>query len=264
MTRRRLDAELVRRGLVTSRAEAQAAVRKGLVTVSGAPATKVAALVDGSDPLRVAATVRRFASRGGDKLAAALERFAVDPTGRDCLDAGASTGGFTDRLLQGGALRLIAVDVGYGQLAWRIRNDPRVIVMERTNVKDLRRDALPFPPDLVVADLSFISLRRTIPVLVDLATPDAEFVVLIKPQFEAGRGDVGRGGVVRDAAVRRRVIREVVEVFEREGVAALGVMASPLLGPAGNVEFLLHARRGAVGGGLDVDAAVCEGEAIGR
>ena len=264
MTRRRLDAELVRRGLVTSRAEAQEAVREGLVTVNGAPATKTATLVDVSDPLHVAGPARRFASRGGEKLAAALERFAVDPTGRECLDAGASTGGFTDRLLQGGASRVIAVDVGYGQLAWRIRHDPRVIVMERTNVRDLRPDTLAFSPELVVADLSFISLRTAIPALVDLATADAEFVVLVKPQFEAGRRDVSRGGVVRDPAVHRRVLLDVAEAFEREGAMAVGAMASPMAGRAGNVEFLMYAHRDGVWAELDVDAAVDEGEAIGR
>ena len=158
MSRRRLDAELVRRGLASSRARAQEAVSAGLVTVAGVTATKPATLVAEDAPVRLDAPTRPFASRGGGKLDAALERFGVDPAGRDCLDAGASTGGFTDCLLRHGAARVIAVDVGYGQLAWELRSDPRVTVMDRTNVRDLTKEALAFDPDLVVADLSFISL----------------------------------------------------------------------------------------------------------
>jgi 23S rRNA (cytidine1920-2'-O)/16S rRNA (cytidine1409-2'-O)-methyltransferase len=203
--------------------------------------------------------VRPFVSRGGGKLAAALDRFGIDPSGRRCLDAGASTGGFTDALLQRGASRVIAVDVGYGQLAWSIRTDPRVTVLERTNVRDLTPGAFPFPPELVVADLSFISLRPVLPVLADLAAPEATFLVLVKPQFEAGRADVGGGGVVRDPAVWARVIDEVIEAGAALGLGARAVMASPLPGPAGNVEFVLQLGPGSEGG-ADVDAAVREGE----
>ncbi len=264
MPRRRLDVELVRRGLASSRAEAQAAVEAGLVTVAGSPATKAASLVAADAPVQVLGPARRFVSRGGEKLRAALDRFGVDPRGRDCLDAGASTGGFTDCLLQAGAGRVVAVDVGYGQLAWEVRNDPRVTVMERTNVRTLEPADLPFAPELVVADLSFISLRAVLPALVRVSAPDAEFVVLVKPQFEAGPGGVGSGGVVRDPEVWRRVLGEVAGAFGSLEVGVLGVVASPLRGPAGNVEFLLHGRRGVDDAQVDLDAAVTEGEGLPR
>ncbi len=264
MPRRRLDVELVRRGLASSRAEAQAAVEAGLVTVAGSPATKPASLVAADAPVHLLGPARRFVSRGGEKLRAALDRFGVDPRGRDCLDAGASTGGFTDCLLQAGAGRVVAVDVGYGQLAWEVRNDPRVTVLERTNVRTLDPADLPFVPDVVVADLSFISLGAVLPALVRAASSDAEFVVLIKPQFEAGPSDVGSGGVVRDPAVWRRVLGEVADAFGSVGVGVLGVVASPLRGPAGNVEFLLHGRRGVDDARVDLDAAVTEGEGLAR
>ena len=266
VTRRRLDTELVRRGLAASRSEAQEAVRAGLVLVSGSPATKIASMVADDQPVSLTGPARRFVSRGGCKLDAALERFAIDPTGARCLDAGASTGGFTDRLLQGGAAQVIAVDVGYGQLAWSLRNDERVTVMERVNVRDLRADELPFAPSLVVADLSFISLRSVIAPLSAVANVDATFVVLVKPQFEAGPADVGSGGVVRSPAVWRRVLDEVVAACARSAVVSLGVMASPVRGPAGNVEFLLWARAGSNAGDrapIDLDAAVAEGLQVG-
>ena len=261
MPRRRLDVELVRRGLANSRAEAQAAVQAGLVTVAGRPATKAASLVAADAPLQLIGPSRRFVSRGGEKLQAALDRFGVDPRGRDCLDGGASTGGFTDCLLQGGAARVAAVDVGYGQLAWEVRNDPRVAVMERTNVRNLEPADLPFVPDLVVADLSFISLRAVLPALFRVSRTDAEFVVLVKPQFEAGPADVGSGGVVRDPLVWRRVLGHVTEAFGSQGVGVLRVAASPLRGPAGNVEFLLHCRRGVDDAPVDLNEAVTEGTA---
>lgn len=264
MPRRRLDVELVRRGLAKSRAEAQAAVEAGLVTVSGTPAMKSASLVAADAPVHVIGPPRRFVSRGGEKLRSALDRFEVDPGGRDCLDVGASTGGFTDCLLQAGAAQVVAVDVGYGQLAWEIRNDLRVTVMERTNVRDLEPGDLPFLPDLVVADLSFISLRSALPALARVSRDDGEFVVLVKPQFEAGQADVGSGGVVRDPAVWRRVLGDVMQAFGSHGVGVLGVVASPLRGPAGNVEFLLHGRRGVDDARVDVDTAVTEGEGLTR
>lgn len=261
--RRRLDQELVRRGLSSSRSEARAAVEAGLVTVGGRPATKVATLVAPDEALVLSRKVRPFASRGGGKLDAALSRFGVDPAGRDCLDAGASTGGFTDRLLRGGARRVLAVDVGYGQLAWALRNDARVTVMDRTNVRELSLEILPFVPDLLVADLSFIPLRVVLPALVSLTTPAADLVLLVKPQFEAGKRDVGRGGVVREPGVWRRVLHDVAATCREAGAEPLAVMASPLVGPAGNVEFLLHARRGAARvDDLGIDAAVTEGEVV--
>ena len=263
MTRRRLDAELVRRGLATSRAEAQDAVRAGLVTVAGTPATKAATMVADDVPVELAGPARRFVSRGGEKLDAALDRFDIDPAGLACLDAGASTGGFTDRLLRGGAAHVTAVDVGYGQLAWPLRTDERVTVLERTNVRELHTGDLPMPADLVVADLSFISLRLVLPALVGVAVPAAAFVALVKPQFEAGPADVARGGVVRDRAVWRRVLDEVTTAFDAEGVTPQGLMASPVLGPAGNVEFLLYARRAAAPVSIDREAVLAEAEEVG-
>ena len=261
MGRRRLDAELVRRGLAGSEAEAQEAVRSGNVTVRGAPATKSTTLVGSDEALALAGPALPFVSRGGEKLAAALDAFAIDPTGRDCLDAGASTGGFTDCLLQRGARHVVALDVGYGQLAWELRTDPRVTVMEKTNVRDLHPDLLPYRPSLVTADLSFISLRLAAGPLVQAAEPLADLVFLIKPQFEAERDDVGRGGVVRDSAVWRRAIEEVADATRAAGGARSGLIVSPLKGPAGNVEFLLHARTGAEARTLDIDGAI---EAAGK
>jgi 23S rRNA (cytidine1920-2'-O)/16S rRNA (cytidine1409-2'-O)-methyltransferase len=257
-----VDVELVRRGLVASSAEAQDAVRAGRVLVRGAPATKVTTLVRDDEPLAVTGPARRFVSRGGEKLAAGLDAFGVDPAGRDCLDAGASTGGFTDCLLQRGARHVVAVDVGHGQLAWDLRTDPRVTVLERTNVRDLPRSELPFAPSLVVADLSFISLRVVLGTLVGVAADEAELVVLVKPQFEVGRELVGDGGVVRDPAVWRRAIAAAAEAAGEAGAPALGIVASPITGPAGNVEFLLHARVGAPEPSLDLEAAVRAGEEL--
>ena len=260
--RRRLDSELVRRGLAASRTEAAEAIRAGLVTVGGRPAGKPATLVDPAEPVGLAGPGKPFVSRGGEKLDAALERFGLDPSGLDCLDAGSSTGGFTDCLLRRGAARVIAVDVGYGQLDPRLRDDARVTVLERTNVRDLRPDALPFRPALVTADLSFISLRLVLPALAAAAAEGARFVLLVKPQFEAGRNEVGRGGVVRDAAVWRRVLAGVAEICVGNGIAPADVAPSPLLGPAGNVEFFLLGAAGGPGAELDLDAVVREGAAL--
>jgi 23S rRNA (cytidine1920-2'-O)/16S rRNA (cytidine1409-2'-O)-methyltransferase len=243
--RRPLDQELVRRGLARDRNAARELIAGGRVSVCGRRALKESTLVGPQDAVGVANERRAYVSRGGEKLAAALDRFGVKAGGRGCLDAGASTGGFTDCLLQAGASRVIAVDVGYGQLDWSLRNDPRVVVLERTNARDLRSDDLPFRPELVTADLSFISLRSVLRPLVDISAPDVELLLLVKPQFEAPRASVDRGGVVRDAQTRAAAILRVVRAGEELGVRSLDVMASPLHGPAGNVEFLLHARRGA-------------------
>jgi 23S rRNA (cytidine1920-2'-O)/16S rRNA (cytidine1409-2'-O)-methyltransferase len=268
VTRRRLDTELVRRGLASSRAEAQEAVRAGVVLVSGSIARKAASMVADDQPVMVTSPARRFVSRGGEKLDAALHRFAIDPDGLDCLDVGASTGGFTDRLLRGGAARVIAIDVGYGQLAWELRNDERVTVMERTNARRLQPEDLPFVPSLVVADLSFISLTAVIGTLGRVSRPDAVFVLLVKPQFEAGADDVGRGGVVRSPTVWRRVLGTVDAACRQAGIYPAGVMASPIRGPAGNVEFLLWAVAGTsvvsptMEPRVDLDAAIAEGERV--
>ncbi len=262
MGRRRLDAELVRRGLAASRSQAQEVVNAGRVTVAGITATKAASLVAGDAAVALSGPPRPFVSRAGGKLAAALDRFSVDPGGRDCLDAGASTGGFTDCLLQRGAARVIEVDVGYGQLTWSLRTDPRVTVMERTNVRDLMPSMLPYVPDLLVADLSFISLRLVLPALAEVAAPGATFVVLVKPQFEAGRAHVGRGGVVRDPDVWRNALSGVMTTARSLSLEPLNVMASPLPGPAGNVEFPLHLAAGSPPSAVDLEAAVSEGEAL--
>ena len=261
MGRRRLDAELVRRGLAGSRAEAQEAVRAGHVRVRGAPATKSTTLVRTDEALVVAGPARLFVSRGGEKLAAALDAFSIDPAGRDCLDAGASTGGFTDCLLQRGARHVVALDVGYGQLAWELRTDPRVTVLEKTNVRELDPDLLPYRPSLLTADLSFISLRLAMGPLVHAAEPSADLVLLVKPQFEARRGHVERGGVVRDPDGWRGAIEEVAEGTRAAGAGGFGLIVSPVKGPAGNVEFLLHASVGEEASTLDVDEVI---EAAGK
>jgi 23S rRNA (cytidine1920-2'-O)/16S rRNA (cytidine1409-2'-O)-methyltransferase len=263
MVRRRLDVELVRRGLVSSRARATAAVAEGRVTVSGAPTSSAARQVDEHEPIVVAGGPPRFVSRGGEKLDAALDRFGVDVTGRRVLDAGASTGGFTDCVLQRGAAAVVAVDVGRGQLDWRLRQDPRVELHERTNLRGLTVDDIGGTAcDLAVADLSFISLTLVAPALAALTTATAEFVLLVKPQFEAGRDRVGRGGIVRDAAVHRAVLDEVGAGLARAGLGVTDAMPSPIRGSAGNVELLVHARKGdpTVTAAV-LDAAVAEAHA---
>jgi 23S rRNA (cytidine1920-2'-O)/16S rRNA (cytidine1409-2'-O)-methyltransferase len=236
----------VRRGLVGSRTEAQEAIADGLVTVDGAPALKAAREVLPSAAIVVAEPPRRFVSRAGEKLDGALERFAITVAGRRCLDAGASTGGFTDCLLQRGAAHVTAVDVGYGQLHHRVRSDERVTVLERTNVRHLEPDDVPPPPPgLVVADLSFISLRLVLPALRGAAAETAEAVLLVKPQFEAGPDEVGAGGIVRDPAVWRRTVAAVAAAAREVGWPPVDAMPSPVAGATGNVEFLLHLRGGA-------------------
>ena len=236
----------MRRGLVSSRDRAQAEIAAGHVLVRGVPATKAARMVGADDPVILQGPPPRFVSRGGEKLDAALDRFTVDVTGRSALDAGASTGGFTDCLLQRGAAEVVAVDVGRGQLDARLRSDPRVVVHERTNVRhvtlaDLGREGRPF--DVVVADLAFISLRTVAPALLGLAKGGADLVLLVKPQFEAGRVEAGRErGVIREPRVWTETLTAVLSTFAGQGAAILGVMASPLLGAQGNVEFLAHMR----------------------
>jgi 23S rRNA (cytidine1920-2'-O)/16S rRNA (cytidine1409-2'-O)-methyltransferase len=231
--KKRLDVLLVERGLAESRAQAQALVLAGRVLGYDKPGTQV----DDSAELEVEQPPP-YVSRGGEKLAHALDTFAVDPSGRDCLDVGASTGGFTDVLLQRGAARVLALDVGYGQLHERLRRDDRVTVLERVNARELRE--LPYAPELIVADVSFISLRLALPPALGLARPGWEAVVLVKPQFEAGRGEVGKGGVVRDVEIRRRVVREIAGAAPAWGAETVGVVDSGLPGPKGNREVFLH------------------------
>jgi 23S rRNA (cytidine1920-2'-O)/16S rRNA (cytidine1409-2'-O)-methyltransferase len=231
--KKRLDLVLVERGLAESRSQAQALVLAGLVRGFAKPGEQV----EEDIPLDVQRPPA-YVSRGGEKLANALDALEVDVRGRDAIDVGASTGGFTDVLLQRGAKRVLAVDVGYGQLHPKLRDDPRVTVLERTNARELA--ALPFAPELVVCDVSFISVRTALPPVLALAKPGWEALVLVKPQFEAGREDVGKGGVVRDPEVQRRVLREVAESAAGWGAAVLAVVDSGLPGPKGNREFFLH------------------------
>lgn len=243
--RRRLDAELVRRGLVVSRSQAAELIGRGLVLVGGAVADKPARLVAEGDSVEVESPSRRFVSRGGEKLDAALETFAVSVEGRRCLDLGASTGGFTECLLRRGARQVVAVDVAHGMIHPSLREDPRVVLLERTNVRHLDRagcggDAF----DVVVADLSFISLVTVMDVIAtELPAPGADLVLLVKPQFEVGRRVASKGrGVVKDPHDRRDALERVASALLSHGAGIMGAMASPLLGPAGNAEFLLHAR----------------------
>jgi 23S rRNA (cytidine1920-2'-O)/16S rRNA (cytidine1409-2'-O)-methyltransferase len=248
--RLRLDAELVRRGLARSRDHSAELIAAGRVTVNGQralkPATAVAVdadLVVRDDPDRP-----DFASRGGHKLAGALARFTplgLIVAGRRCLDAGASTGGFTDVLLRSGAGQVVAVDVGYGQLAWSLRSDERVQVHDRTNIRDLTTELIGGPVDLVVGDLSFISLRLVLDALIGVTRPDGDLVLMVKPQFEVGKDRLGKGGVVRDLDQRADAVRDVAEAAAARGWGAVAVATSPLPGPSGNVEYFLWLRRGA-------------------
>ena len=261
----RLDRELVRRGLVPSREAAAEAVAAGRVLVSGAPAAKPSRMVAAAEPIELASPGRRWASRGGDKLDPVLGRLGIEVAGRRCLDAGASTGGFTHVLLERGAASVIAVDVGRGQLDARLWGDPRVEVYDGCNVRFLEPEAIGGPVDLTVADLSFISLRLVLPALAGATRPDGELLLLVKPQFEAGREAVGKGGVVRDPRAWAAAVRSVAAAAAELDLGAAGVCPSPLPGPSGNVELFLLLRAGA--GPLDEDAleaAVAEGAALPR
>ncbi len=266
--RARLDAELVRRGLARSRDQAAAVIAEGRVRVGGLVATKPATGVDPTASVTVApATTEEYVSRGGHKLAGALDAFAaaeppLEVERRRALDAGASTGGFTDVLLRRGAAHVVAVDVGYGQLAWSLRADERVTVLDRTNVRDLTLDLVGEPVGIVVGDLSFISLTTVLPALRAVAAPDADLVLMVKPQFEVGRGNVGSGGVVRDPALRAGAVRRVADAAYDLGLGTRAVTASPLPGPAGNVEYFLWLAAGAPPlAPADADRAVAEGPA---
>jgi 23S rRNA (cytidine1920-2'-O)/16S rRNA (cytidine1409-2'-O)-methyltransferase len=266
--RLRLDAELVRRGLARSRDHAAELIAEGRVTVSGATATKAATGVTTDVALVVAADPslrggEEYVSRGGHKLAGALAVFASEGlvvSGRRCLDAGASTGGFTDVLLREGAREVVAVDVGYGQLAWRLQQDERVHVRDRTNVRDLDLEKVGGPVDLVVGDLSFISLSLVLDSLTAVTADDGDLVPMVKPQFEVGKERVGKGGVVRDPALRVDAVATVADAAAARGWGARAVTVSPLPGPSGNVEFFLWLRRGPSAIGLaEIEAVVSAG-----
>jgi len=263
--RARLDAELVRRKLARSREQAAALVEAGRVRVRGTVARKVAAMVDPADPVLVtgADPATEYVSRGGHKLAGALAAFGprgLAVAGRRCLDAGASTGGFTDVLLRAGAARVVAVDVGYGQLAWPIRTDDRVVVLERTNVRTLTPELIGGPVDLTVADLSFISLRLVLPALAACTALGGDLALMVKPQFEVGKERVGAGGVVRDWRLRAEAVLDVTAAAAELGLGVAGVTASPLPGPSGNVEFFVWFRRDAPPADRgEIDAVVAAG-----
>ncbi len=226
--------------------------------VRGITATRAATLVSPADPVMLAGPAARFVSRGGDKLDGALARLDVEVAGRRWLDAGASTGGFTDRLLQGGAAAVAAADVGYGQLHWSLRNDPRVAVLERLNLRTLDPSELPWTPDAVAADLSFISLRLVLPALSAAAAPDADFVLLVKPQFEVGRDAIGKGGVVRDPSLWVESMTGVVDAGAGAGLGLVDAVPSAVPGPAGNREFFLHLNRRGTRGVEALKAAAAE------
>lgn len=234
----RLDRVLVERGLAESRTRAEALILAGRVRVEGLSAVKPGSLVDPGVPLEVTEPEHPWVSRGGLKLVAALDAFGIDPLGLVCLDVGASTGGFTDVLLSRGAVRVYAVDVGYGQLHAKLRSDPRVVLRERLNARFLTREEIPEPVHLVVGDVSFISLTLILPAVVPLLAPGGRVVVLIKPQFESQRGEVGRGGIVRDPEVRERARQRVLRAAEALKLRLLGERESPITGADGNVEFL--------------------------
>jgi 23S rRNA (cytidine1920-2'-O)/16S rRNA (cytidine1409-2'-O)-methyltransferase len=259
----RLDAELVRRELAHSRENASDLIESRSVLVNGIPATKPATMVDAETSIKLAGKRDDFVSRGGHKLAGALDSFAgVIVEGKRCLDAGASTGGFTDVLLRRGASHVVAVDVGYGQLAWALRQDERVSILDRTNIRHLTGEVVGEPIDLVVADLSFISLTLVLPALAAVSKPEADYVVMVKPQFEVGREKLGAGGVVRDPALRKSAVIDVADSAYDVGLGTMSIAASPLPGPAGNVEYFLWLRRGAAAIDIDaLDKAIADGPA---
>ena len=271
MTRRaRVDAELVRRGLARSRQQAAELIGAGRVTINGMPAAKPATAVEMTAALAVeGAGERTWVSRGAHKLIGALEDFRIDVAGRRCLDAGASTGGFTEVLLDRGAAEVVAVDVGYGQLAWSLRSDDRVRVIERTNVRELTPEAIGGAVDLVVADLSFISLSTVLPALTACAAPHADIVPMVKPQFEVGRSQVGAGGVVTDPGLRAGAVLAVAQRAAGLGWHTVAATASPLPGPSGNVEYFLRLRKHTDGAQTDgaqtdgaLDGSALDGEAL--
>ena len=242
----RLDIALTDQNLVPSRQRAQALILAGKVLVNQVPVTKPGTRITKDDRIRIKPYDLPFVSRGGIKLSKAIERFRIDTLNRNCMDVGASTGGFTDCLLQKGAARVVAVDVGYGQLAWKLRQDPRVIVLERANIRHLPLESVPFPIDLVVIDVSFISLKIVVPAVKKFLGKHADLLPLIKPQFEVGKGHVGKGGVVKDVMLHRQVVESLQRFFLTSGFDVHGVIESPIKGPKGNTEFLCHLTHSAV------------------
>jgi 23S rRNA (cytidine1920-2'-O)/16S rRNA (cytidine1409-2'-O)-methyltransferase len=242
-TRARLDLEMTRRGLADSREGAQRLIMAGRVRVDSRPASKPDLRVTLASAITVLPGPREYASRGAYKLIAALDTFGIDPSGRAALDVGASNGGFTDVLLRRGVARLVALDVGHGQLASSLRADPRVTVLDRTNIRLVRAGDLPYRPDLIVIDVSFISLRLVMPVVMEISAPTADIIALVKPQFEAGRALVGKGGVVRLDTVRMATLEKILEFAKEIGLDVAGSIESPIAGATGNREFLAWFRK---------------------
>jgi len=239
----RLDMAMVHRGLAESRQRAQGLILAGAVTVAGRVANQASQAITPGTPIEVAGPAHPFVGRGGLKLAAALDAFGIDPGGMVVLDVGASTGGFTDCLLQRGAAKVYAVDVGYGQLAWRLRQDPRVVVFDRCNARYLDRTRIPEPVRLATIDVSFISLTLILPAVRACLEPDGQVVALLKPQFEVGKGKVGKGGIVRDEALRREAVESVRRVLREQGWVWEGEVPSPIAGQKGNIEYLIRLHR---------------------
>ena len=244
MKKVRLDQLVYEQGHTESRERAKTTIMAGLVFVNGQRADKPGMAVSPDVQLEVRGSALPFVSRGGYKLDKALKVFPVDPTGKICLDCGASTGGFTDVLLQHGAKKVYSVDVGYGQLAWKLRTDERVVNLERTNLRYVTEEQIPEPIELAVMDVSFISIKLVIPAVHRLLVPDADYICLIKPQFEAGREEVGKKGVVRDRAVHEHVVQGILDFAREEGFSVLGLDYSPIKGPEGNIEYICYMKNG--------------------
>ncbi len=236
----RLDKIIVDRGLASSRERARALIMEGKVFVSGAPVTKAGTMVAPEAPVEVSGGEIPYVSRGGLKLEAALKHFNVSATGRIAMDVGASTGGFTDCLLQHGAIKVYCIDVGYGQLAWKLRQDPRIVIIERANIRYLEKEKIPDSIELATIDVSFISLVKVLPKVLEFVQPEGELIALIKPQFEVGKGEVDRGGVIKDAAKRERAVSQVKEAIQSLGLRIIGVIQSPVTGHKGNIEYLIY------------------------
>ncbi len=244
MKKQRLDQLVYELGYTESRERAKTTIMSGLVFVNGQRADKPGMAVDPAATIELHGEVLPFVSRGGYKLDKALKVFPVDPAGKVCIDCGASTGGFTDVLLQHGAAKVYAVDVGYGQLAWKLRTDERVVNLERTNLRYVDETLIPEPLDLAVMDVSFISVRLVLPAVKALLKPGADYICLIKPQFEAGREEVGKKGVVRDAKVHEQVVRGILAFAREIGFSVMGLDYSPIKGPEGNIEYICHLKNG--------------------
>ena len=256
MKKVRLDQLVYDLGYAESRERAKTTVMSGLVYVNGQKADKPGMPVDPEAKIEVRGVALPFVSRGGYKLDKALKVFPVDPSGKVCIDCGASTGGFTDVLLQHGAAKVYAVDVGYGQLAWKLRTDERVVNLERTNLRYVTAEQIPEPLDLAVMDVSFISIRLVLPAVRQLLKPGADYICLIKPQFEAGREEVGKKGVVRDPAVHEEVVRGILEFASALGFTVMGLDYSPIKGPEGNIEYICHLKNGSYPAAVIDPAAV--------